>query len=149
MILSFTHPELYNAALKSLTKCRTLPQLAKYVKTWSTVFHGLSVISNRISPVHTDNNGSWAWYDQILTIGTYSQAILTLRDFHATFDYPPGTLVQFTGNLLRHEVGSWDHGDRICYAYFVKKNIFDRLGMTHPDWSYLDDVIKMVEDSDI
>lgn len=148
LILSFTHPNLYNAGLKSLIKFHHLPATAKYAKIWPTVFHGISVISNRVSKPHIDFSGSWAWYDQILSIGTYTQATLTLGDFDAKFEYKPGTVVHFCGNLLTHEVGSWDHGDRVCYASLVKKSIFDGLGIDLPDWCYLDDVKKAVLDTD-
>lgn len=84
-----------------------------------------------------DNNGSWAWYDQVVSIGTYHQAILGMPDLKATFDYKPGTVIQFSGNLLLHEVGKWDSGDRICYAHFVKKAIFDKMEIPYPDWPIL------------
>ncbi len=133
----------------SLKEYQKLNETAKYAQKWPTIFHGLSVISNRISQPHIDNNGSWAWYDQILTIGTYKQATLVLEDFQARFDYRPGTVVQFCGNLLRHEVGKWDTGDRICYAYFVKKNLFDGLKISYPGWSYLDQLKRELKDLDI
>ncbi len=79
----------------SLEAYQKLTETAEHAHKWPTVFHGLSVISNQISQPHIDNNGSWAWYDQILTIRTYKQATLVLEDFQAQFDYRPGTIVQF------------------------------------------------------
>ncbi|KAF9441324.1 hypothetical protein P691DRAFT_684256 [Macrolepiota fuliginosa MF-IS2] len=149
LILSFTHPDLYLAALKSLTQFQMLPATAQYAQIWPIVFHGISVISNQITPEHIDYNGSWAWYDQLLTIGNYSQAIFTLKDLKLSLDYKPGTVIHFCGNLLTHEVGSWDHGDHICYAYLVKKSIFDGLHIKSPGWSYLKEVKKAVMESDI
>ncbi|KAF9441872.1 hypothetical protein P691DRAFT_618508, partial [Macrolepiota fuliginosa MF-IS2] len=64
---------------------------------WPTVFHGISVISNQITPEHIDYNDSWAWYDQLLTIGNYSQAVFTLKDLKLSFDYKPGIVIHFCG----------------------------------------------------
>ena len=136
-ILSFTHPGLYQATLASLDQYQKLPATSKYTKDWPTVFHGFSVICNRVSKAHIDNNGSWSWYDQVLSIGSYQEATMSLPDLGGSFDYKPGTVIQFSGNLLLHQVGEWDTGDRICYAHFVKKSIFDRMKITYPDWPIL------------
>lgn len=130
-------------------KCQELSETAEYAQNWPTVFHGLSVIANRITPAHLDNNGSWAWHDQILSIGTYNKATLVMEDLKATFDYSPGTVIQFSGSLLCHEVGKWDVGDRICYACFVKKGIFDGFKIAYPDFPYLGKLKQKVMDSGI
>lgn len=136
-VLSFTHPELHKAMCESLDQYHKCSATAPYAENWPTLFHGFSVICNRISKAHIDNNGSWAWYDQVLSIGTYNKATMEMPDLKATFDYAPGTVIQFSGNLLLHKVGEWDSGDRICYAYFVKKSIFRKMDIDLPDWSYL------------
>ncbi|KAF9441581.1 hypothetical protein P691DRAFT_683446 [Macrolepiota fuliginosa MF-IS2] len=118
-----------------------LPATAQYAQIWPIVFHGISVISNQITPEHIDYNAFDHW--------DYSQAIFTLKDLKVLFDCKPGTVIHFCGNLLTHEVGSWDHGDHICYAYLVKKSIFDGLHIKSPGWSYLKEVKKAVMESDI
>jgi hypothetical protein len=144
-LLSLTHPPLYNATLMSLEKLSQIPAISPFATKWTSFFHGISVISNRITPPHIDLSGSWSCFDLLVSFGSYNKAILKLDDLGLSLDYSPGTVVEFSGNLLTHEVGSWDCGDRICYAYLIKKSIFDYLEISLPDWSYLDRVTKLLK----
>lgn len=144
-LLSFTHPPLYKGTTLSREKMCNISAISPLTTKWNSVFHGISVICNRITPPHTDRNGNWAWFDQLISFGSYDGAKLELRDLGLSLDYPSGTIVQLSGNLLTHEVGPWEYGDRICYVHWVKKTIFDRLNIPLPDWSYLDDVQKLLK----
>lgn len=131
--------------MMSLEKYCQMPSIAPLATKWVSLFHGISVISNRITPPHIDRSGSWSWFDQLISFGSYDYAVLKLDELGLSLDYRSGTVVQFSGNLLTHEVGEWDHGDRICFAYLVKKSIFDFLKVPLPSWSYLDDVQKLLK----
>ncbi|KAF7761719.1 hypothetical protein Agabi119p4_9711 [Agaricus bisporus var. burnettii] len=109
ILLSFTHPPLHEATMMSLEKYCQMPSIAPLATKWVSLFHGISVISNRITPPHIDRSGSWSWFDQLISFGSYDYAVLKLD-----------------------ELGEWDHGDRICFAYLVKKSIFDFLKVPLP-----------------
>lgn len=111
------------------------PLTKEWGNKWKSSFSAISIISNRISPPHFDFNGNYAWFDQVVSVGSYEQAEITFPELGATFSYPPGTVIQFCGNLLKHSVGDWDKGDRICYAFFVKKVLFDKMNISFPNWA--------------
>jgi hypothetical protein len=145
ILLSLTHPPQHQASMNSLKHLKQIPSLSPWVDQWTTFFHGISVISNRITPPHIDLSGSWSCFDLLVSFGSYDHAVLKLPDLGLSLDYSCGTIVEFSGNLLTHEVGPWDHGDRICYAYLVKKSIFDYLDITIPDWAYIDSITELLK----
>jgi hypothetical protein len=53
--------------------------------------------------------------------------------------YLPGTGMAVAGKVLRHGVESWEGGERICQARFIKDAVHDRLGQPRPDWVCFED----------
>lgn len=133
--LALTHPELHQAGLAALMKLRQIDETREYAREWESVFSGIAVIANRKTPAHRDHGGSYAWYDLLASIGSYKIAELKIPDLGIRFLYTPGTVAHICGNLLTHEVDAWGEGDRICYAHFMRKNIFNRLDINEPGWS--------------
>ncbi|RDB31012.1 hypothetical protein Hypma_000102 [Hypsizygus marmoreus] len=129
LILALTHPKLFDAAWEVLMLLRRHPDTQHIATMWHSVFTGIAVIANRVTPAHVDRSGRPDWYDLLLSIGTFSHATLNLPDLGASFSYAPGTVVNLCGNVLTHEVMTWGKGDRICYAHFFRKAVFARLGM--------------------
>ena len=105
---------------------------------WVSAFTGIAVVSNRVSISHVDRNGSPAWYDLLLTVGSYSHAELRMPEIGLTLDYGPGAVVALCGNTLEHEVGDWGTGDRICYAMFMRKKVLARFDRHYVGWSTQD-----------
>ena len=134
-ILSITHPTLYDAAHQVMEKLKADPITGQYALLWPTVYSGLSPITNRTSKEHRDHFGVYPWYDQVVTFGSYQSGTFNLPEFGATFQYNPGTMMQFCGNLLLYSVNGWETGDRYCYASFFRKDVFERLGVELPRWA--------------
>ncbi|KXN84160.1 hypothetical protein AN958_00104, partial [Leucoagaricus sp. SymC.cos] len=140
-ILAITHPRLYDQGLVALSALEQLNDTNHYATRWKSVFTGVTIVSNRITPPHRDNKGHIPWYDQLVCIGDYESADFHLPELGATFKYLPGTVVHFCGNLLVHQVNSWQGNDRICYASFFRKSVFDRLSLICPGWSTIDEYL--------
>ncbi|KAJ3562030.1 hypothetical protein NP233_g9828 [Leucocoprinus birnbaumii] len=121
--LALTHPALYRAGIIAREKLKLMKATREYAELWPSVFSGISPITNCSTKVHCNNFGHYAWYNQLVTMGTYKSAKLCLPELGASLEYGPGTVVHLCGNLLEHAVDDWGVGDRICYAYFFRKDV--------------------------
>jgi len=103
---------------------------------WQSVFTGVSIISNRLTPKHRDSKGRPEWYDLLANFfqGGSSPRFL-VSDLGLDLNYSSGTVIGFCGSILEHEVKAWGRGDRVCYAHFMRENVRDRLQATPGTWS--------------
>lgn len=141
-VTAVTHLELYRAGSEAIHKIMNVDTMAPTVKhrlhensnMWTSVFSGVSIISNRITPSHRDKGGDFPWYDLLLSIGTHQTAYLKLPDIDATMSYKPGTVVLLCGKILSHAVDDWSGGERICWAYYMRNWVHERLGIMNPSF---------------
>jgi hypothetical protein len=134
-ILSVVHPELYHNAIQALHNLRKVELTKWAADQWVSAFTGIAVMSNRRSVPHVDRHGAPAWYDLLLTAGSYLHAELRMPEIGLSFDYDSGTAVAICGNALLHEVQDWGEGDRICYALFMREAVLSRCGCNWVGWS--------------
>lgn len=103
---------------------------------WQSIYSGISVISNRITPSHRDSSGRPEWYD---TLASYcdggSTPYLLIKDLGLKLEYSSGTVAAFCGTVLEHEVKSWGRGDRVCYAHFMREKVRERLKVPPAGWA--------------
>jgi Oxygenase domain of the 2OGFeDO superfamily len=125
-ILAVIHPTLYDAGWQTTERLRNTPEIGPQdiLSRWASVFSGVSVISNRNSPPHRDGNSRPHWYDLLVTLGRYRNCKLKLPGIGISLDYGPGTVVGLSGSVLEHEVPIFE-GYRVCYAYFMRDNVFE------------------------
>lgn len=45
--------------------------------------------------------------DMLLTLGKYTGAILEVRNLSVRMDYRPGSMVAFSGKMIRHGASEW------------------------------------------
>lgn len=133
IILAIIHPDLYQNAHDALKALQANPE-ASYAHRWASVFSGISVISNRITPPHKDRSSDPRWYDILSNLGNFEQSYLDLVDLGAHFLYKKGTVIPFCGNLLKHAVQDWGRGDRICYAHFMRKGVISQFTESLAGW---------------
>lgn len=138
-ILSIVHPELYEAGKAAIVHLDQHPQTAdrprrlqELLQMWSAPFHGLSVISNRKTPVHRDTNGGRPWMDILVALGNYVEGSLGLPGLGIQLHYCPGTVVAIAGRVIAHYAEC--DGDRACIAYYMREKVQARLGLSQPDW---------------
>jgi hypothetical protein len=112
---------------------------------WPSIFSGLGVIVNRMTPSHRDRGASAQVYDLLVSLGTHTSAILNLSDVQAQLRYHPGTIVLVCGRVLRHGVETWMGGDRICWAHYVRDNVHNRLGLPRPNWVDIDNYYGLMD----
>jgi hypothetical protein len=115
---------------------KATPQLIEMLKTplqsWPTVYSGMDIIVNRLTPRHYDAGGADSFYDHLVGLGQEHNANFLLPDFHGTFAYQPGTSILFSGAVLAHECPEWNIGERIVIAHYTKDEVQDRLQVARP-----------------
>lgn len=145
IMVALIHPDLYRASLESISKIKIDKSLvARYhenIQLWPSVFSAIQAIVNRRTPSHRDEGGFPTSYDLLLSLGTYSEARMILREIGASFRYTPGSVVFLSGKVLLHECESWSGGERICVAHFIKDNVHERCGVQRPSWPTEKDII--------
>jgi hypothetical protein len=144
LIFSLISPDLYEAGKTAVDSLKEQHKHHKNVLRWPSVFGGLGLISNRITPDHRDVGGCFPWYDILVAAGDYTEAFLDMPDLRTRFAYTPGTVVAVCGKLLRHGVCEWRGGERLCYAHYQRGNVMDRLRQERPCWVKYQSYMKMM-----
>jgi hypothetical protein len=127
---------------------REEPKLKKWhdnVLLWPSFFSGLEVISNRITPPHCDAQAGASDYDFLVSAGRHKEAWLELPDINTRLSYKPCTVVAICGKVLCHAMPSWDGGERLCIAHFIRDNVHMRLELPRPDWVNNGQYLRMME----
>jgi len=65
----------------------------KWLRFWHAPFSGISVISNRVTPLHCDRGGTGRVDGHLIGIGEYENGRFSVPAFGYTFKYNPGTIV--------------------------------------------------------
>ena len=143
--LALIHPDLYRASLESISKIKNDKNLVAHyhqnVQLWPSAFSAIQVIVNRQTPCHRDQGAFPTSYDLLLSLGTHSDARMTLREIGASFLYTPGSVMVLSGKVLLHECMSWSGGERICVSHFIKDSVHERCAVQRPNWPIERDII--------
>jgi len=138
-ILSIIQPELYQigrAALETLYENPELVEspedLLQALKIWYSPFSAISVISNRLTPLHRDMQGRPEWYDMLVALGEYEHGRISLPGLGLIYRYNPGTIIAFSGKIFQH--GATCPGDRACLAYYMHDNVLERVAAPMISW---------------
>ena len=77
-ILSIIQPLLFDMGVQALQAlesdlklCDNPERLREVLEFWHVPFSGISVISNRVTPLHCDTGGRAEWMDLLLALGEY------------------------------------------------------------------------------
>jgi hypothetical protein len=135
LALSLIHPELFKCGLLILQMLRTMETTKKVASEWQSVYTGIQIISNCITPAHRDSKGRPEWFDLLASFsGGGSKPRLLMQDLGLDLEYPSGTVVSLCGTVLEHEVKAWGGGDRVCYAHFMREAVRERLEVSPAGW---------------
>src|SRR5258707_15106393 len=78
-ILAVIHPQLYDAGWQTAKCLRDTPKEDQDVLSqWVSVFSGVSIISNRSTPLQWDGSSLSNWYDILVMLGRYRKCDLKL-----------------------------------------------------------------------
>ncbi|KIJ60687.1 hypothetical protein HYDPIDRAFT_98419 [Hydnomerulius pinastri MD-312] len=125
-VLSIVHPELYAAGEKVMRHLREddeIEDVHEILDHWMSVFTTVSAVVNRESPLHRDPKTCKSWYDMMLTVGQYQEAILELSTFSVCLLYNAGTVICISGKLVHHGVSEIESGDRIVYSFYMRESV--------------------------
>jgi len=137
LTLSLIHPELFKSGLAMLQKLRVSHQTKGIAKDWQSVYTGIAIISNRVTPPHRDTKGKPEWFDLLMNYAAGgTNPNLLINDLGLQLEYSSGTVIGLCGTIFEHEVRSWGDGDRVCYAHFMREAVRKRLGADDPGWVY-------------
>jgi hypothetical protein len=140
-IMSVVQPELFSIGRQALEQLANhkddlLPtqaeELLEVLEQWWAPFNGITVISNRQTPLHRDLGGRPGWSDLLVALGKYQHGRFELPGLGLIYRYNPGTMICFAGSAFEH--GANCNGDRACIAFYMKDNIMKRLGLPIADW---------------
>ena len=148
-ILSIIQPDLYDVGMEGLKVLYRDPSLVEtpeilreVLNLWMVPFSGLSVISNRITPLHRDCNGRKEWMDLLVALGRYHQGLFCIPGLGLELLYNPGTVVGIAGKVLQHGVEC--NGERACLAFYMRDRVHERLGLRAPRWFNVEGLISPV-----
>jgi hypothetical protein len=138
-ILSIVQPELFDLGVQALQTLESDPEicdnperLRELLGIWHLPFSALSVISNRVTPLHCDTGGRAEWMDLMLALGEYDNGRFSVPAFGYVFKYNPGTLVGLSSKIFRH--GATCKGNRAAIAFYMRDNVLNRVGLPTGSW---------------
>jgi hypothetical protein len=135
LTLSLINPDLFQTGLGMLQRMRNLKDTEDIAEEWQSVYSGISVICNRMTPSHRDSKGRPEWYDTLVSYsGPSTRPYLSIKDIGLHLKYSSGTVVALCGTIFEHQVSSWGVGDRVCYAHFMRESVRKRLDVTPAGW---------------
>lgn len=142
LTLSLIHPALFQMGLDMLRKIRVMDDTRDIAQQWQSIYTGISVICNRITPFHRDRRGRPEWFDLLLN---YSEAgdspIFQISDLGLKLKYSSGTVIGFCGSIFEHGVELWGVRNRVCYAHFMRESVRARLEIPAAEWVYRTDYL--------
>lgn len=112
--------------------CDNPGRLFEVLAFWHVPFSGISVVSNRVTPLHCDTGGRAEWMDILLALGEYDNGRFSVPAFGYTFKYNPGTIVALSSKIFRH--GATCEGNRAAIAFYMRDNVLNRLGLPSGTW---------------
>jgi hypothetical protein len=130
-------PDLHSIATSAIQKLKRGNHVNtphEHVQLWPSIFSGIEVISNRVTPLHRDAKSAPPVYDFLVSAGTHTNAWLDVPDVKARLLYKPCTVIAVCGKVLRHGVESWEGGERLCFAHFIRDAVHERLQIPRPEW---------------
>ena len=63
-------------------------------------------------------------------MGSYGTTTAWLPGLTAGFNYRAGTAIALCGRILAHEVDMHEDGDWVCFAWFMRDNIREYIGIS-------------------
>lgn len=141
LLVASIHPDQFRAARELRNYLHALPNPPSFLPHAPSMYSGVELISNRQTKDHVDCKGRRQCLDMLVTIGPYLKAEMRLADVGLRFAYPSGTVVAVAGGVVRHSVEA-EGGERICWAYFMRDELFHGHGSAAPSWASLDAVGK-------
>jgi hypothetical protein len=135
LTLLLINPDLFQTGLLILRRLRELKSTKALAREWQSVYTGIAIICNRVTPSHRDSKARPEWFDTLVNYSNNgSIPRLLIEDLGLDLKYSSGTVVALCGRVLKHEVRAWGVGDRVCYAHFMREAVRERLDVPPAGW---------------
>ncbi|VDB96111.1 unnamed protein product [Peniophora sp. CBMAI 1063] len=139
--LAVLHPEQYRITRDALAELSMRDHFADHVENWTFAFNVVTVIANRVTPLHRDRaSGAKELFDALLSIGGGARTALVLPGLGARLQYDSGTLVFLQGSIHPHQVSPFDY-ERLCVACYARPAVLRALDQRHPRAPYTADTM--------
>lgn len=142
-VLGVIHPETFAAGRQCLQAIRESDQVAKresleqLLQHWASPFIAGALISNRDSALHRDTGGGYPVMDLLVSVGPYVNGCFAVPGLGFELWYGRGTVIGLLGRVLRH--GATASGERVCFAQYMRENVFETLNVAEPEWARIQD----------
>ena len=124
LALSLIHPDLFQSGVLMLRKLQAVKTTKAIASKWQSVYTGIQIISNHLTPLHRNSKGQPEWFDILASYcGGGSIPHLLVQDLGLELDYASGTIVGLCKTIFEHGVRAWGGGDRVCYAHFMREAV--------------------------
>lgn len=127
-ILRITHPDQYRMGYQTLRHLAEIPQVASTLRRWPTVFHAITLICNRSSPLHRELKGNLSFFDLLVSVGDYRYAPLQLGPVGLQLPNTAGSIAAFSGKGFLHGAAMPD-GPRVCHSFYMRKDLQEFTGV--------------------
>ena len=132
--VSIMHPKLFKEGIEGMKKLNQYAdesdsKMAMALQHWSSVFTNMQLIANHSAPLHRDANTLTPWFDLPCTVSDYEDCFMYIPTLGVILEYPPGTVVTFSGCLLRHAVSRVE-GNRYTMAVMTGSSRRGRAGVS-------------------
>jgi hypothetical protein len=138
--LRIMHPDQYQEGMQTfmrlgkLASMKRLPRMGEVLELWASVFTALTIISNRETPYHRDPLSRPQWFDILVSIGSHVNTYMRMPSLQLELKYDSGTMVAFSGRLVRHGVHQVK-GDRIAWAWYMRDAVHHYAGVPRRGWA--------------
>ncbi|VDB98979.1 unnamed protein product [Peniophora sp. CBMAI 1063] len=130
--LAIAHPAQYRETRQALGYLASLPEFNRHMQQWTFAFNAVTLICNRLTPLHRDRaSGGAGFYDLLLSIGGGPRTILSLPGLGIRVQYDSGTVAMFSGHQHTHEVWGFEE-ERACIACYARPPVIRWLGGQNP-----------------
>jgi hypothetical protein len=128
------HPELWAAGYECMGALKESYATPELFEDWVLPFNAVSIVSNRESLFHRDNDTRPEFLDLLVSCGFYEKCVLEKPGLGLRFFWPPGSLSAFSGKLIRHGVSAAD-GERAALALYMRDSVQEKFGVKSPSWT--------------
>lgn len=143
ILVFLCHPSQFHAMQKTKVAVKQhAPQNCQdLLASWTSLFTGFSIVINRLTLDHRDSSGPMFGMDFLQVLGKGRNAKLELPGLGVSMAYGPRCGVLLAGKLLRHKVGNWTGGDRICIARWFREGVLQAMGIEQPLLPKIDSIL--------
>ena len=146
-VLGVIHPPTFNAGVNCIQGIEQSPEIRKrenldqLLNVWTSPCIAGSIINNRNTPLHRDNGASCGSMDIMASVEAFYKVTFTVPSLGYEFLFSSGSVFGLLGRIVPH--GAEVEGERMCFAQYLRENIFSTLGVDEPEWINIENIVRI------